>query len=128
MESLAHDTLAREAYARSQLAQPGWLSLPLLLTAGGLVLLALRHDPHGAGGVAMAATGLATLTSLAATRRRLRRVGLLLAALALLGTTAATLVGIALDGAPFLPAGASALVTLALASLAAGSGLAAGQR
>ncbi|TWB75189.1 hypothetical protein FBZ87_104291 [Nitrospirillum amazonense] len=133
MNALAHDSLAREAYARSPLANSPFARLgplvpPLSSIAGGLALVALRHNPHGAGGVEMAACAIAALAGLAATRQRLRGAGLLLAALALLLAAAAALVGMALDGAAFLPAGASALAALALGSLAAGAGLGAGQR
>ncbi|WP_040843699.1 hypothetical protein, partial [Nitrospirillum viridazoti] len=76
MDSLIHDTLAREAYARSPLANSPFTRLGPLLptlssTAGGLALMALRHDSHGAGGVEMAAYAIAALAGLAATRQRL---------------------------------------------------------
>ncbi|MEA1677451.1 hypothetical protein [Nitrospirillum sp. BR 11163] len=133
MDSLAHDSLVREAYARSPLANSPFTRLgplfpPLSATAGGLALMALRHDPHGAGGVEIAAYAIAILAGLAATRRRLRAGSLALAALALLVAAAAVLVGAVLDGLPFPPAGVSALVALTLASLAASGGLGAGQR
>ncbi|TWB22621.1 hypothetical protein FBZ89_103245 [Nitrospirillum amazonense] len=133
MNALAHDSLAREAYARSPLAnfpftRLGPLFPPLSSIAGGLALMASRHNPHGAGGVEMAAYAIAALAGLAATRQRLRGGGLLLAALALLVAAAAALVGMALDDAAFLLASTSAVTALALGSLAAGAGLEARQR